>query len=319
MQHFGSAKILEVYAYYQGEKFVTDADRGTVLRFIESTPLSTKQEGTGCKLPGLLPVHATFDGAFLPCYCDHWVSNVVSRTGFLDVLEDTLVFVPKVDFNAGVVAAGEAQIESTVTGNTSTVQLNNAADVLRDQSQVYLPINNALSPVGHVHGFLHEIGQGIQHIASRVGNLAAFVQRANDYRKITGEGFTFLHIPRSYYGVLTAKMLECGIAERCDSVQHLLTLDCAFAVMKACEDSNIIKHEGAVDLHLSEYDIAHRLSTTIAKEHKDEYLEKQDEVVKVVLHSRYSNLYRLLRHHLTEKSYIDIVRNQILVDVQVRV
>lgn len=39
----------------------------------------------------------------------------------------------------------------------------------------------------HVHGFLDEIGQGIQHIASRVDNLAAFVQRGNDYRKITGE------------------------------------------------------------------------------------------------------------------------------------
>lgn len=39
----------------------------------------------------------------------------------------------------------------------------------------------------HVHGFLKELGQGIQHIASRVDNLVAFVQRANDSRKITGE------------------------------------------------------------------------------------------------------------------------------------
>ena len=40
-------------------------------------------------------------------------------------LEDVLGFVPKVDFNAGgVVAAGEAQIESTVTGNDSISSTN---------------------------------------------------------------------------------------------------------------------------------------------------------------------------------------------------
>ena len=62
------------------------------------------------------------------------------------------------------------------------------SEALRDQSQVFLPINNALSSVGHVHGFLKEIGQGVQHIASRVSNLVDFVQRCNDYRDITGEG-----------------------------------------------------------------------------------------------------------------------------------
>ena len=39
----------------------------------------------------------------------------------------------------------------------------------------------------HVHGFIEELGQGIQHIASRVDDLPAFVQRGNDFRKITGE------------------------------------------------------------------------------------------------------------------------------------
>jgi aerobic-type carbon monoxide dehydrogenase small subunit (CoxS/CutS family) len=109
-----------------------------------------------------------------------------------------------------VVAAGEAQIESTVTGNTSTALTSDKMAALKDQSQVYLPINNALSEVGcvvcgycfrvmillltfmlytrrHVYGFLKELGQGIQHIASRVENLTDFVQRANDNRKRTGE------------------------------------------------------------------------------------------------------------------------------------
>ena len=73
----------------------------------------------------------------------------------------------------------------------------------KDQSQVYLPINNALSEVGrllafqppwyhdvpwdqpgcgramlcqgHVHLYLKEIGQGVQHIASRVEDLPTLV------------------------------------------------------------------------------------------------------------------------------------------------
>lgn len=58
-----------------------------------------------------------------------------SRTEFLSTLHDTLGFEPKVDFNAGVVAAGEAQIESTVTGNDSTLVTSDRDIVLQDQSQ----------------------------------------------------------------------------------------------------------------------------------------------------------------------------------------
>ena len=60
----------------------------------------------------------------------------MSRRGFLDTLEDTLGFSPKVDFNAGVVAAGEAQIESTVTGNEPGTFIANDQIALKDQSQV---------------------------------------------------------------------------------------------------------------------------------------------------------------------------------------
>ena len=94
---------------------------------------------------------------------------------------------PQVDFNAGVVAAGEAQIESTVTGNTSTMTSGGKDLALKDQSQIYLPINNAITKVGHVHGFLQELGQGVQHIASRVGNIIDFIEQANNRRKIFGE------------------------------------------------------------------------------------------------------------------------------------
>jgi hypothetical protein len=70
---------------------------------------------------------------------------VISRTEFLRTLNDTLGFEPKVDFNAGVVAAGEAQIESTVTGNESTLVTSDKGIILRDQSQGKKICDNLLS------------------------------------------------------------------------------------------------------------------------------------------------------------------------------
>jgi len=138
------ARTFEVFAYYKGEMGMSPADEGTMLRFIE--PIKSNATNT-CKLPGIVPVKASFSQCH-PAFFDHWVSNVISRTGFLDTLEDTLYFTPKVDFNAGVVAAGEAQIESTVTGNTSSLTSEDVSSALSDQSQIYLPINNALTKVG---------------------------------------------------------------------------------------------------------------------------------------------------------------------------
>jgi hypothetical protein len=192
-----SVVILEVYAYYQRLHSDTAAhesrlaDKGTVLRFVEFKEHSISGQirlSPSCTLLGLDTCDAIFEDSSMAAYCDHWVSNVFDRTEFISTLTDTLGFQPKVDFNAGVVAAGEAQIESTVIGNASKRVCSCIAMALIDQSQVYLPINNALSTVGHVHGFLQEIGQGVQHVASRVENLVNFVQRCNEYREITGEG-----------------------------------------------------------------------------------------------------------------------------------
>jgi hypothetical protein len=214
-------KILEVYAFYHHSKQIKNGglnhqrspDKGTVLRFLElsgdenaCSTASTLHDVLKLQKVDPLFVDATSQAA----YCDHWVSNVFDRTEFLDTLHDTLGFSPKVDFNAGVVAAGEAQIESTVTGNTAR-PIDDPTRILMDQSQVYLPINNALSEVGHVHGFLQELGQGIQHIASRVSNLVDFVQRCNDYREITNEGTfyicdEYLHL---FYCSITSSDVSC--------------------------------------------------------------------------------------------------------------
>jgi hypothetical protein len=142
-------------------------------------------------------------------------------------LNDTLGFTPKVDFNAGVIAAGEAQIESTVTGNSAVLETVQTAEALRDQSQVYLPINNALSIVGHVHWFLEELE-----------NLPAFIQRANDYREMTGEGFAF---PRSYYG-----RLELGNLEALE-----LSSDVAETIMDSLISKELMDLTGIVKLDIT--------------------------------------------------------------------
>lgn len=147
----GCAKVLQVFAYYcrdvsseRDGAAIKQPDKGTLLRFVE---VGGDSNGF-CILPGLQKLDAVFDSVSQPAYCDHWVSNVFSRTEFISTLEDTLGFTPKVDFNAGVVAAGEAQIESTVTGNSSLFETGDKVEALRDQSQIFLPINNALSKVG---------------------------------------------------------------------------------------------------------------------------------------------------------------------------
>lgn len=69
-QDCGTAKVLEVYAYYKGDTSESDVDMGTVLRFVE--PIGNPRE---CVLPGISPLAARFDADSQAAYCDHWVSN----------------------------------------------------------------------------------------------------------------------------------------------------------------------------------------------------------------------------------------------------
>jgi len=207
-----------------------------------------------------------------------------------------LGFTPKVDFNAGVVAAGEAQIESTVTGNSPSFHTSDKGVALRDQSQVYLPINNAISQVGHVHLYLQEIGQGVQHIASRVGDLPGVVQRANDFRTATGGGISFLAIPQSYYGTLTAKQLSEDAEIEEDFAENCLA---------GLRSAGLLDASGVVALSASREAVAGVLPKSAPVL-----------VVESVLRARYRNLYALAGSALSEETYLKIVRNNILMDVQ---
>lgn len=275
-QQYDSTRIMEVFAYYSKDG---NADEGTVIRFVDTQ---------SSLLPGFNEEHAVFSDG-LAAYSDHWVSNVFNRQQFLSTLEDTLGFTPKVDFNAGVVSAGQAIIESTVTGNSPAVIAQSKAEVLRDQSQIFLPINNAMSSVGHVHLFLEEIGQGVQHIASRVKDLVGFIKRVNHYRMVTGKGLSFLRIPRSYYGRLDAS--DIGNKE----------------VFQLLIQRGIVSSTGIVELDVSDEKLEFLKETC-----GDQWRHMVDTVK---LH-RYNNLYKLLGDNLDERTYVDIVRNKILVDIQ---
>jgi len=293
-QHYGDSNVLEVYAYYLPSRHGEVADKGTILRFVER-PQREDAEGPDFALPGLESVPAAFQKHTQPAYSDHWVSNVFDRQGFLDTLEETLGFTPKVDFNAGVVAAGEAQIESTVTGNDPGLALSKG-QALTDKRQIYLPINNHLTDVGHVHLFLKELGQGVQHIATRVPDLGSLIQHANDQRKALGSGLSFLPIPQSYYGYLTAERLskDAGI-----------DISTAEEVFASLVSSKIVDASNNVKLEASLQQVMDALPA-----------DTPEEVAQHVLRARYNNLHALLGDSLTEEMYMKIVRNHILVDVQ---
>lgn len=87
--------------------------------------------------------------------------------------------------------------------------------------------------------------------------------------------------------------------------------------MNVCEECNIVGLDGAVDLDISREEIDNLLRTNLQGDELKEYISHEAAVLTVILHSRYVNLYKLLRHHLSEESYLGLVRNQILVDVQV--
>ena len=312
MKEYDGVKVVELLAYYKGKILTSEPDEGTVLRFIERPHerLATAE----AVLPGLVPCGAAWRKAPFDfhAFCDHWVSNVVSREGFLQTLEDGLGFVPQVEFNAGVVAAGEARIESTVTGNKSTFRSNDRGEAFRNQSQVYLPINNALSDKGHVHWFLEEVGQGVQHVASRVSDLIKFIQSVNDMREMTGAGFSFLNIPRSYYGSLTAAALvkDAGV-----SASEAAAIIEALQMAGVADNAGVVRLDVTVDA-VSAACVGTPSFVSIGRDDQVARARLEAKVGAVVLRSRYSNLHALLRDHVSEGTYLGIVRNKILVDVQ---
>lgn len=117
-----------------------------------------------------------------------------------------------------------------------------------------------------------------------------------------GQGFSFLSIPRSYYGVLSIERLISGAS---------LSEDLAQRVWSVCEEANIISADGAVSLEVSLLDL-----DRLFQSHTFLVEEQKHPIFETILTSRYCNLYNLLQDKITNDEYVGIVRNQILVDVQ---
>jgi len=282
----GSAWVVEAYAYYAVDS--VEADRGTVLRFIQN-------DSADEPLAGLGKVPFEYNDWSVLAVSDHWVSNVFDRPRFVETLTDVLGFLPRVEFESGVVAAGEAVIESTVPGNDASLP----------SRQVFLPVNNAVSNAGHVAAYLEQRGQGVQHVASRVQDLVAVVSRANALRTATGEGIAFLEIPRSYYGYIASA----------DSLARDAGVDCDFALK--CLDA--LRRDAIVDATGVVLDLEADLPQRVFKVLKGLGRGDDDKVASVsnaVGRSRYRNLFALLGDALEPKAYLELVRNCVLVDRQ---
>lgn len=89
--------------------------------------------------------------------------------------------------------------------------------------------------------------------------------------------------------------------------------------MDACERHKLIAIDGAVDLNLSGDKIGKTLESALLESQLlEEFHGCKEEVIRTILKSRYKNLFTLLRGNISDETYLGIVRNQVLVDVQVR-
>mmetsp|Transcript_10228 Transcript_10228/g.23945 ORF Transcript_10228/g.23945 Transcript_10228/m.23945 type:complete len:311 (+) Transcript_10228:1606-2538(+) len=122
---------------------------------------------------------------------------------------------------------------------------------------------------------------------------------------MTGGGFAFLDIPRSYYGLLSQEAL----------VRHGCSSQLARDVLEALQQEGLSTSCGVIDIDITPQQIR---SLPIAEASRPEFGEKTGVVAQVVLESRYVNLKGLLGESLSPDRYLQIVRNRILVDIQGR-
>jgi hypothetical protein len=96
-----------------------------------------------------------------------------------------------------------------------------------------------------------------------------------------------------------------------------LSHDCAAVINRSCEESpHIMSNEGAISIDITPDELLSHLQSSVALEYRDEFERYQNDVINALLQSRYTNLYNLLGENLSTETYLAIVKNQILVDVQ---
>ena len=88
-------------------------------------------------------------------------------------------------------------------------------------------------------------------------------------------------------------------------------------IVSVCEENGIATLDGVVDLTVEKKNIAaileaHRRSLP----NQELFIERKEAIIEAILRSRYANLFSLLQNHVAEETYLGIVQNKILVDVQ---
>jgi hypothetical protein len=86
-----------------------------------------------------------------------------------------------------------------------------------------------------------------------------------------------------------------NIKDPSSKVDDVLTSECAHAIFEVCAGEGVMLDDSSVDLDMSGRTIQMILDSKIPLEHKEEYLQNRKEVVEVILHSRYVNMYNLLK------------------------
>jgi len=98
-----------------------------------------------------------------------------------------------------------------------------------------------------------------------------------------------------------------------------ISVELALKILESCERHHVVSIDGAVDLDLQRDEISDILNSAgncWNADIKKLYEEHKEKIHTAILSSRYRNLHNLLRNHVSQKTYMGIVRNEILVDVQ---
>lgn len=92
-------------------------------------------------------------------------------------------------------------------------------------------------------------------------------------------------------------MLVHGLPPKNDhmaSEKALLSRDCADSVYEICK-SRLLHEDCSLMLDKTEGTVRSELDSSIPAAFRDEYRQKRDVIVGIIMHSRYVNLYNLLR------------------------
>ena len=75
----------------------------------------------------------------------------------------------------------------------------------------------------------------------------------------------------------------------------VLSLECSHAIFAICASEGVLLDDSSVGLDITGSTIQMILDSKISLEHKKEYLQNRKEVIEIILHSRYVNIYNLLK------------------------